>query len=237
MMYKFVNVMNAVVVDIDDTLVDTRLRMQRIWNLMLSREIPIEAIETLGLEQIFMKFASQDQKAKAREFQKRFWSTLLCEEEEGIESLALHKPIPYAADVLHTWSRNTRIAYLTGRTENMRFLTLDELKRFRFPTEKIELVMFRPEDYARPKGENSSGPTLIETKSRLCAELCERFEVVRVIDDYPGYFPVFTRLKIPDRIGFLHSLKYKSRQYLDKGATRVIRSWKELQEDTLQGGK
>ncbi len=225
--------MNGVVVDIDDTLIDTGQRMHRIWSLLLDRKIPIEATETLSLEQIFAKFTSQEQKTSMKKFQKRFWNILLCLEEIGVKSLELHKPIPLAADTLQRWSEETRIIYLTGRTENLRSRTLDEFKRFRFPTENIELVMFSPEDYARPKGENPSGPTLFDTRSRLFSTILRSYNVVRVIDDYPGYFPIFKQYDIPDRIGYLRPKKYSLQHYLERGATRVVKSWKELFNDTL----
>ncbi|HUW48772.1 MAG TPA: hypothetical protein VMW36_08530 [Patescibacteria group bacterium] len=91
--------------------------------------------------------------------------------------------------------------------------------------------MFSPEDYARPKGESPSRPTLVDTKSKLLSEICEKSNVVRVIDDYPGYFPIFKQLSIPDRIGYLSQKNYKTQDYLDQGATRVIKTWKELQDD------
>jgi len=117
--------MTSIVVDIDDTLIDTGRRVQAVWHELLGREIPLETVETSSLEQIFMKFASAEQKTRAREFQKRFWNILLCMEEVGVESLKLHEALPFAADVLQEWSRRSRIVYLTGRTENMRSLTLD----------------------------------------------------------------------------------------------------------------
>lgn len=224
--------MNSIVIDVDDTLLDTGLRMQKVWKLLLEREIPMDAVETQSMEQIFMKFASQKQKSRIKEFQRRFWDILLGLEEVGVKSFELHKPIPFAAEVLQSWSKNCRIVYLTGRTENTRSLTLGELKRFGFPTESTKLVMFKPEDYSRPKGEDPSGPTLIDTKYKLCSDICKNFNVVRAIDDYPGYFPVFQRLEIPDRIGFLRSKKYKPQDYLDRGATRVIKTWKELRNES-----
>lgn len=225
--------MNGVVVDIDDTLIDTGQRMHSIWSLLLDRKIPIEATETLSLEQIFAKFTSQEQKTRMKEFQKRFWNILLCLEEVGVKSLEFHKPIPLAADTLQRWSEEARIIYLTGRTENLRSRTLDEFKRFRFPTENTELVMFSPEDYARPKGENPSGPTLFDTRSRLFSAIHRSYNVVRVIDDYPGYFPIFKQYDIPDRIGYLRPKRYSLQHYLERGATRVVKSWKELFNDTL----
>jgi hypothetical protein len=205
--------------------------MHKLWVLLLNREIPQEAVETLSLEQTFMKFASKEQISRVKEFQKRYWDLLLCLEKTGVDSIKLHEPELYAADVLQSWSRKSEIVYLTGRTENMRSLTLDELKRYGFPINNVKLVMFKPEDYGRSKGENPSGPTLIDTKFRLCSDICKNFNVVRVIDDYPGYFPIFQRLEIPDRIGFLRSKKYKPEHYLDRGATRVVESWRELQDD------
>jgi len=223
--------MNRVIVDIDDTLIDTARRMQKLWILLLDREIPEEAVEKMNLEQIFMKFATKEQISRVKEFQKGYWDLLLCLDETGVESLKLHEPMPYAAYILQSWSKKAELVYLTGRTENMRSLTLNELKKFGFPTENTKLVMFKPEDYARPKGERPSGPTLIETKSRLCSDICKNSNVVRVIDDYPGYFPIFQQLEIPDRIGFLNPKKYKPQHYLDKGATRVVEIWKELHDD------
>jgi hypothetical protein len=220
--------MASIIVDVDDTLVDTERRMQSVWREVLGREIPIDALKTLSLEQIFMKFASPEQKKRVKEFQSRFWDVLLCLEDAGVASLKLHKPIPFAVDVVQAWAINSEIIYLTGRTENMRSATLEELKRFGFPVEKTRLIMFSPEDYARPKGQNPSGPTLVDTKRRLFGKICEESEVIRVIDDYPSYFPIFKEFKIPDRIGLLRQTKFTVKHYLDRGATRVVKSWREL---------
>jgi phosphoglycolate phosphatase-like HAD superfamily hydrolase len=219
--------MVRVIVDIDDTLINTRRRLQALWALLLEREVP-EGVVDMRNEEIFMKFAAPEQKGRVREFQRRFYDLLLCLDKAGVNSFALHEPIPYAAEVLQRWSRQSEVAYLTGRTENTRALTLEELQRFGFPIANTELVMFRAEDYARAKGEDPRGPTLVETRFRLAAELCHKGSVVRVVDDYPGYFPVFQRLKVPERIGVLRPQKYTPQQYLERGATRVIASWKEL---------
>ena len=112
----------------------------------------------------------------------------------------------------------------------MRSLTLHELKEFGFPTANTRLMMFQPEDYARAKGEDSSGPTLIDVKSRLCTEICENTEVVRAIDDYPGYFTIFRQWEIPDRIGLQRPNRYEAQQYLDRGAPRGVESWQELDD-------
>jgi len=63
-------VLISVVVDVDDTLINTERRMHGVWRELLGREVPMEAVETLGLGQISEKFASSDQKARVNELEK-----------------------------------------------------------------------------------------------------------------------------------------------------------------------
>lgn len=223
--------MISVVVDIDDTLVNTDRRMQAVWSLVLGCNVPLEAIQTLSLEQIFMKFASSEQKQRTSEFQRRFWDIVLCLDEAGVESLHLHEPFPSAPEVLRQWSKHSALVYLTGRTENMREITLNELRKFSFPTENTELVMFSLEDFGRARGVDPSGPTLVDAKARLLSAICKMQDVVRVVDDYPGYFPAYKALNVPDRIGLLRSRRYTPQDYINRGATRVIQNWKALEND------
>lgn len=223
--------MISVVVDVDDTLINTERRMQGVWRQLLGREVPIQAIETLSLVQIFEKFASSEQKARAEELRKRFWDLSLCLENVGIELAELDEPIPFAAEVLQTWSKHCQLVYLTGRPENTRDQTLNHLKKFGFPTDHIPLIMFNVEDYARARGLNPSGPTQVEAKSRLFSSISKQHNVVRVVDDYPGYFPIYRQFDVPERIGFLRPKKYSPQQYIEQGATRIIKSWKELKDD------
>jgi hypothetical protein len=221
----------SVVVDVDDTLISAQRMMQGVWHELLGREVPMEAIETLGLAQIFEKFASSDQKTRANELRKKFWDISLCLEKVGIELAELEEPIPFAAEVLQTWSKHCQLVYLTGRTENTRELTSDQLRKFGFQTDNIRLVMFNLEDYARARGLNPSGPTLIDARSRLFSSISKQYNVVRVVDDYPGYFTVYRQFDIPERIGFLRPKRYSPQDYIDRGATRVVESWKQLKDD------
>jgi len=223
--------MACVVVDIDDTLISTDRRMQGIWRHVLGREVPLEDVETLSLEQVFLKFASAEQKVHAAEFRRRFWNVVLCLEEVGAELLELDEAVPFAADVLQKWSKQCGLVYLTGRTENTRELTLRELVNFGFPTENVQLLMFNVEDYARMGGEDPSGPTLVDAKARLLSQLSKKQNVLRVIDDYPGYFAVYKQLGVPERIGLLRSKRYSPRDYIEGGAARVVESWKQIQDD------
>jgi hypothetical protein len=224
--------MTSVVVDVDDTLISTDRRLHRVWREVLGRDVPFEDVETLGLEQIFMKHASPEQKARVTDFQKRFWDIVLCLDSAGVESLPLHDPIPFAAEVLQKWSKHCTIVYLTGRTENTRDITLSELKKFGFPIGNTQLLMFNLGDYARTRGEDASGPTLIDGKSRLLSSISGQHKVLRVVDDFPGYFAIYKQHGIPERIGLLRPKRYSPQQYIDKGATRVVESWRELQEDS-----
>jgi hypothetical protein len=223
--------MISVVVDVDDTLINTERRMQGVWRELLGREVPMEAVGTLGLGQMFEKFASSDQKARANELRKRFWDILLCLENVGIELAELDEPIPFAAEILRTWSKHCLLVYLTGRTENTRELTLNQLKKFGFPTDNIQLTMFNLEDYARARGLNPSGPTQVDAKSKLFSSISKQHNVVRVVDDYPGYFPIYKQFDVAERIGLLRPKRYSLQDYIDRGATRVVESWKQLKDD------
>jgi hypothetical protein len=78
--------LSCVIVDIDDTVLDTTRRMQAIWQELLGREVPIEAVESMGLRQIFEVYATPQQLESVREHQTRFFRLLLCEEELGSSS-------------------------------------------------------------------------------------------------------------------------------------------------------
>ena len=70
----------------------------------------------------------------------------LCIEEGGADLLDLDSPIPNALEVLKNWWESSKLVYLTGRTENMRQLTLDELEKLGFPTHGTDLEMFTLND-------------------------------------------------------------------------------------------
>lgn len=220
--------MISVVVDVDDTLVDTRKRTQKIWGLVLSREILMEDVESLTPRGIFDKHASREQRAQIDELRRKFNDILLCRNEEGIRLLGLDEPIPYAAEALKEWGPHCRLVYLTGRLESLRDTTLRELARFGFPVD-AELVMFDPEDWGP-----QPGTSLADARTRLFSTIMERHNVVRVVDDFPGYFHAYRQFDVPDRIGLLRSRFYTPQDYIEKGATRVVESWEELMGDPLR---
>lgn len=215
--------MVSVIIDIDDTLVDTRKRMQAIWEHILGRLVPLKDIGELNLRQIFEKHAMEEQKGRAPEFQRRFFELLLCEDEAGVEFAQLDEPIPFAGEALQRWGEQCTIVYLTGRPETTRELTTATLARFGLPTVGVEMAMVALEDWR--------GGRVNEARKALLTSISERHDVVRVVDDFPGYFTIYRELDIPDRIGLRLSEKYEPEDFIEKGATRVVESWEQLIDD------
>ncbi len=214
--------MSCVIVDIDDTVLDTTRRMQAIWRELLGREVPAKAVETMGLRQIFEAYAAPKQKENAGEHQTRFFRLLLCEEERGYDFVQLDEAIPYAADTVNAWAKHSHIVYLTGRTENTRNHTLEALRMHGFPSEDAELFMVSAEDWHSGRA--------VDARRASLSDLVDRHKVVRVVDDYPGYFPMYVDAGIPDRVGLLRPMHIKA-AYMEKGATRVVDGWRELLDE------
>jgi len=224
------NRMISVVVDVDDTLIDTTRRTQAVWHEILNRDVPLEAVHTLNAQQIFEKYASSDQRARVNEIQRRFWDIILCIEKTGLNLIRLEEPVPFAAETLQAWNKLCMLVYLTGRPETTRDSTLQQLTAFGLPTDNVELVMYRIGDYRRARGE-STGPTLAEARHRLFSSICKRHNIARVVDDYPGYFTIYKKFKVPERIGLRRSNLFSRQDYLNRGATKVVKSWKQLRND------
>lgn len=214
--------MDAVVVDIDDTIVDTERRRHAAWCRVLGREIPLQEVESQGSREILRKYGFSD-----RNIWRKFWMLTLCVEEGGADLLELDRPIPYASEVLQKWSENYKVTYLTGRTKNMRQLTLDELRRFGFPTSGTELEMFTITDWMNYF---SLGSSVLETRSRIFSSILKRHKVIRVVDDYPGFFVAYREHPVPDKVGLLRKKRFSRQDYLANGATRVVENWKQLLE-------
>ena len=212
--------MDAIVVDIDDTLIDTERRRHAAWCLVLGRAIPIDEVQLHGSQEILKRYALSD-----RNVLKKFWMLTLCIEEGGADLLELDSPIPHASKVLQNWSKNHKLIYLTGRTENMRQLTLDELRSFGFPTRGTDLEMFTFNDWVNFFSSQSS---VLETRSEMFSKILNRHNVIRVVDDYPDFFVAYRKYPVPDKVGLLRKTRFSPQDYLNNGATRVIESWAQL---------
>jgi hypothetical protein len=217
----------SVVVDVDDTLIDKKRSTHGIWEMVLEREIPFEDVVELRAEEIFERHAAEKQKARMAELRRSFMDIQLCRDERGIPLLRLDEPVPHAAEVLREWSGNCRIVYLTGRIEALRGPTMEQLYRHGFPIEGTELVMFKPEDWVG----SSPGRGILGARSRLFSHICDEHDVVRVVDDFPGYFNTYREHDVPELIGLLRSKNFRVQDFLERGATRVVESWEELRGD------
>lgn len=214
--------MDAVVVDIDDTIVSTDRRRHAAWCRVLGREIPLQEVESQSSRAILERYAFSD-----RKIWERFWMFTLCVEESGVDLLELDKPIPYAPEALQKWSKSYKLIYLTARTKNMRQLTLGQLRRFGFPASGTELEMFAINDWMNYFSSKSS---VVETRSLIFSRILKRHNVIRVVDDYPGFFVAYRRHQVPDKVGLLRKKRFSRREYLDSGATRVVETWEQLLE-------
>jgi len=212
--------MDAIVVDIDDTLVSTDRRRHAAWCRVLGREISLEEVESQGSREILRRYAFS-----SRKIWEKFWMLTLCVEEGGADLLELDKPIPHALEIIQRWKEKYKLVYITGRTENMRQLTIDELRRFGFPTHETELEMFTLKDWIQFF---SSTASVVKTRSKIFSSILERYNVVRVIDDFPGFFAAYREYTVPDKVGLLRKKRFSRQEYLDNGATRVIEKWKQL---------
>jgi len=212
--------MDAVVVDIDDTIIDTERRRYAAWFRVLDREIPRQEVESQGSQEILKKYAFS-----SREIWEKFWMLTLCIEEGGADLIDLDRPIPCASEVLQNWSKNHKLIYLTGRTENMRHLTLDELRKFGFPTRRTDLEMFTLNDWMNYFSSQSS---VVDTRSTIFSKILKRYNVIRVVDDYSGFFVAYRKHPVPDKVGLLRKKRYSPQDYIANGATRVVENWKKL---------
>lgn len=218
-----------VVVDIDDTLIDTKKRIHAVWCHILDRDIPFMDVENMGAIQIFEKHATPEEKTRIKELQDSYWGILLCREEHGSKLLELDEAVPHSAEALRLWSEHCDLVYLTGRPESLQGPTIDALRRFGFPTEGVRLVMYELEDWDSFLSGNPRA--LIEARRRLFVSIAERSTVTRVVDDFPGYFRIYSEYDIPDRVGLIRSSRHTPQMFFDRGATRVVESWQPLIPD------
>lgn len=215
--------MKVIIIDIDDTLIDSVNRTKIIVESILECEISINDMLEKNLEQIFNKYADDIQRSKANELKQQFQDTLLCKNDTGIDLMKLNQPIPTAASVLQLWNEHFKLIYLTGRLERIRDLTLSELERFGFPVQNSNLYMIKNEDtlFKIPF------PVIRKKQLTHITSTIDHETILRVVDDFPGYFLCYEELLIPERYGYCHGRK-KPQDFFKNGATRVFKNWNEL---------
>ncbi|NHJ01372.1 MAG: hypothetical protein EAX86_04480 [Candidatus Heimdallarchaeota archaeon] len=215
--------MKTILIDIDDTLIDSIPRTKAIGELLLDCEISLDDMKNLNLNQVFAKYANDDQKARANELTQQFQDILLCRNSLGIDLMKLNLAIPTAAKVLQLWKNAYQLIYLTGRLEKVRSLTINELKSFGFPIKESNLFMIEKEDQL------FKVPLTVTRKEQLTRifDTIESISIIRVVDDFPGYFPCYKEFSIPERYGFCYGRR-DFQDFFKFGATKVFQSWSEL---------
>ncbi|MBO3755045.1 MAG: hypothetical protein FGF53_09275, partial [Candidatus Brockarchaeota archaeon] len=147
----------------------------------------------------------------------KFWRILLCLDDVGEHFLAFDEPMPNAVDVVREWYEHFDLVYITGRTENMKELTVEELRKFGFPVDEDGIYMCADlRDFL-------SSP--VDVRKRIIGKIMEERRLVCVVDDYPKYFPVYAEF-IPLRIGLLRPKRYRPKDY--DGASLVVGEWRQL---------
>lgn len=203
----------TVLLDVDDTIINTDIRKNAVWRHVTGMEIPQSDVESLTSKIILEKYCKG-----SRDLWFKFWRTLLCFNKSGKEFLKFDRPLPDAVDIVYKWSKNVGVTYITGRTENMRELTINELRTFGFPVNEDNLYMCsRIEDFLG---------SALEVRGQLVSSIALKRLITCVVDDHPSYFPLYANFKIPMRIGLLRSKRYKPENY--KEASFIAKSWFEI---------
>ncbi len=102
----------------------------------------------------------------------------------------------------------------------MHGLTIEELSKFGFPAEGTDLVTLTIED----RLDFTFTKAIEDVRLGTFSSAVNTYQVVRVVDDPPIFFPICQNLGAKDRMGFLRPKRFKLHEYLEKGATRVVDS-------------
>ncbi|MEM2902376.1 MAG: hypothetical protein QXO32_06570, partial [Candidatus Bathyarchaeia archaeon] len=160
----------TVLLDVDDTLINTDGRKHAVWSEAIGLEIPRFEVESLSSREIMRRYRVGE------DLWFKFWRILLCLDDVGERFLAFDEPMPNAVDVVHEWSEHFDLVYITGRTENMRKLTVEELRKFDFPVDEDGIYMCADlRDFL-------SSPA--EVRKRIIGKIMAERRLVCVVDDY-----------------------------------------------------
>jgi len=201
----------TILLDVDDTLINTDGRKHAVWNGAIGLEIPRFEVESLSSREIAQRYRIEEG------LRVKFWRIMLCLDDVGERFLTFDEPIPNAVDVVREWSEHFDLMYITGRTENMRKLTVEELRKFGFPVDEDGIYMC--------SDLQTFLTSPLEVRKRIAEKITSERCVICVVDDYPKYFPVYAEL-IPLRIGLLRPKRHKPKDYDE--ASLVVGGWKQL---------
>jgi phosphoglycolate phosphatase-like HAD superfamily hydrolase len=209
----------VILVDIDGTILNFLKRKAKVLQ-DLGVAVPFEEVGRYHSSEIISKYVNPEEEHKLELYRR----IMLCLDERGLEYLKLDEPQPFAAEVLSCWAVDHQITYITGRLESTRKATIEQFKKFSFPFDDSIFMAKMSEAFDPPE----------RVKRRILKEIKD-IKPSFVIDDLPRLFEVYKSAGIKERVGFCTGFYgYTPKLYLQHGATKVIKSWKELKSYGLQ---
>lgn len=164
----------AVVIDLDNTLVDTAVRKARLLS-----SLPAELVGTVSLDEIRADFhLISILGAREAIVSKQFFTRL-----EQPATIAVHiAPLfPYAKETLdHLAGQGLAIIVVTARPNQLRDVTLSELKSLGLDQLISDLVMMEPH-----RIDSEGDKEIIDFKAKCLHDLLINFDVVAFIGDRP----------------------------------------------------
>jgi hypothetical protein len=210
----------AILVDIDDCILDITVRKAKIFSLILGKRFKREQVIGKKVVEFLREHVNENE---ILEYRKRFWEIAFCIDPLGIELLKHDKPVPYSRVVLKRLSKYFEIIYITNRLESMKDITINELKRYNFPN--YYKAYFASDSYMLKD--------IKITRSDTLSKLPKEFDYICVIDDMPDNFPLYKSLEIPIIIGFMKYIVLDENLFKKNGASYVIKDWKDFPFETL----
>jgi len=204
----------ALLVDVDDCILDVTRRKRAIFKLLLGRNLKIKEIIGKRTAEVLANYV---QREKIPEYRYKFWSIALCIDPIGKNYIHLDRPVPYSRYILRKLAKKYEIFYITNRLESMHEITMNTLKKFNFP---FYWNLFSADDYTFIKNENG--------RKTVLAKLPRDKEYIAVVDDLPENFTYYKQLNIPEIIGFMRFIVLDKDKFFEAGATYVMCDWKEF---------
>jgi phosphoglycolate phosphatase-like HAD superfamily hydrolase len=212
----------AVVVDIDNTLVDTAVRK---WALL--RHLGIAGADLAGVrEDFWLRGFLGDESAEAF---KNFFEQL-----ETPETIERHiAPLFSGAKETIAWLTKRRVAvhYVSGRPESLRAATLAELRSHGLSVDNGVLHFS-----GRVTGQLSPGSSSLgaEAKARLIGHIAQRWEILAMVGDRPEDVEAGTNAGVPGILLASTTGAAGVRQEVSGAPSAVCDSWPEVAIELAQ---
>ncbi len=204
----------AVIIDIDDCILNLTKRKSAIFSYLLKRKITVSEVIGKRTVDVLRKYLPED---KISEYRFKFWEIALCINEVGKKFIDLDEPVPFSRYIIKKLSKKYEIFYITNRIESMKDITTYTLKKFNFPYYENNI---HADDYTFYKNENG--------RKSIISKLPKEYEYLLVVDDLPENFQFYKEINVNEIIGFMKYIILDKKLFYENGATLVIESWKDF---------